>query len=322
MDGDLAPQALLPLEIDRLGPARIARFAGSKHANFGMPLLDRSFARQFDPADIPALMRALGEAHGGIDLFALTNQPLECDGVRNPFAQAPNARMTPGAVFRTVIDAGGADVAERVVSKSSRKKLAAKARKLSELGEVFCRRAATEAEARAFLDAFFAQKKLRSAALRLPDPFVEPQARRFLRRAATAGIEHGAAAFDLYAMTCGDAVAAVFGAATNGQWLSGSIISHSPDPAFERCSPGELLLLAVLRDAGARGFESFDLGVGGGAYKASFCKDPFAAGRLLHPVTMRGIAAAPLLAGAGVLKAAIKRDARLLRMAQRFGRSG
>lgn len=317
-DGEAAPMALLPLEVERIGPVRAAQFCGGKHANFGMPLLASAFARTLPAAETPALLRAMGEMHGEIDLFALTHQPLGLAGLPNPFAGAPNARPSPELVLRAALGADDSQAAERIVSKSSRKKLAAKERRLGDLGPVTHRRAATAVEAEALLGAFFEQKAQRSTALGLPNPFADAQSRRFLLHAATDRLAAGSPALEVHALICGETPVAVFGAATTSRWMSGSIISHSADPRYERFSPGEVLLLSVLRDAGRRGFESFDLGVGGGAYKASFCKEPFPLADSFTPVTMLGRAAAPLLARADSVKAVIKRDPRLLRVAKRL----
>jgi CelD/BcsL family acetyltransferase involved in cellulose biosynthesis len=313
-----APLALFPVEIDRLGPARVARFCGGKHANFAMPVLDRGFARHLDPARTPALLRRLADVHGGIDIFAFPNQPPACGGISNPFAQGPHARPSPEPVATTSIAQEGVHVVERVMSKESRKKLARKARWLAELGPVTYRRGTEPADVDLMLDAFFDQRARRCAVLDVPNPFAAQEPRQFLRLAAKAGLERGEPAIEVHALTCGERIVAVFGATTDGRWLSGSFISHETEPAFQRCSPGELLLFAVLRDAGARGFESFDLGVGGGAYKASFCKEPMAMADCFTPATMLGRAVAPLMSGAGTFKAVIKRDPRLLRMAQRL----
>jgi CelD/BcsL family acetyltransferase involved in cellulose biosynthesis len=138
--------------------------------------------------------------------------------------------------------------------------------------------------------------------------------RAFARAACLAGLDEGQPAFELHALFCGERPVAVMGLAGDGRWLSGSFLSHEADAAVERCSPGELLIAEVLRDAGRRGFAVFDLGVGAASYKSSFCKTPFAMTDTYLPVSWVGQAAAPMLAGSGRLKAAIKRDPRLMAM--------
>jgi CelD/BcsL family acetyltransferase involved in cellulose biosynthesis len=282
-----------------------------------MPLLDRGFARRLSAPDAGTILQSLAAAHGGIDLFAMLNMPNTAAGAPNPFACMGGARPTQEPVTRTRFEMGPATV-EHVVSKDTRKKLAKKARWLADLGPVTHRRAIGQAEIDAVLDAFFEQKARRSMTRGLPNPFADPQVRDFIRLAARPGPGSCTPGLELHALWCGDRAVATFGAATDGSWMSGSFISHEPEPALERCSPGEQLLLAVLRDAGTRGFDTFDLGVGGGAYKTSFCREPMPLCDVFAPVSVIGHAVAPVIAGAGAVKAAIKRDPRLLRFARRL----
>ncbi len=313
-DGDGAPVVLLPVEVDRVGPARVARIAGGRHANFAMPLLDASFARKLSPPEAAALLRRLADEHRGIDVFALKNQPLDIGGVANPFASLQESLTTPEPAGMTLIGDDGGAIVERTLSKDSRKKFAKKQRWLAEQGPVAHRQARTGEEVDLILSAFFRQKSQRSAARQTPDPFAEDTVRTFARSACLAGLLEGQPAFELHALFCGERPVSVLGLAGNGRWLSGSFLSHEPDAAIERCSPGELLIAEVLRDAGKRGFSVFDLGVGAAAYKSSFCKTPLEMTDTYLPVSWVGHAAAPMLAGSGRLKAAIKRDPRLMAM--------
>jgi CelD/BcsL family acetyltransferase involved in cellulose biosynthesis len=316
-DDSAAPVVVLPVVIERIGPARVARLPGGKHANFGMPWIDRSFARRTRSPEAASVLFGLAAAQGGIDVLAFANQPLERDGVANPFAALAVSRETPELACTTLIEGHGAGIVDLVVSKDSRKKFAKKRRWLAERGPLAHRRVRDAAEACIVLDAFLRQKARRSAARGLPNPFAEPAVQDFLRRACLAGLEHGAPAIELHALWSGDDPVATFGAVCHDGWLSGCFIAHEPDPALERSSPGELLLVEVLREAGCRGLASFDLGAGGGAYKASFCRTPLALTDTYLPITWIGRAAAPVLAGAGQLKAAVKKDPRIVAMLHR-----
>jgi CelD/BcsL family acetyltransferase involved in cellulose biosynthesis len=292
----------------------LSRVAGGRHANFAMPLMDPAFARGLSPPEAGALLRRMAAEHRGIDVVVLTNQPLACRGVANPFASLPDALDTPEPASVTLIGEDGGAVVERTISKESRKKFAKKRRWLAGLGPVEHRRARDAGDVDRILAAFFRQKAQRSAARGLPDPFADPAARAFARAACLAGLAEGQPAFELHALFCGESPVAAMGLASDGRWLSGAFLSHEPDAAVERCSPGELLIADVLRDAGLRGFGVFDLGVGAAAYKSSFCKTPLAMTDTYLPVSWVGHAAAPVLAGSGRLKAAIKRDPRLMAM--------
>ena len=65
---------------------------------------------------------------------------------------------------------------------------------------------------------------------------------------------------------------ATFGALSGGGRLSGLIVSYDGAPEVAAASPGEWLLIEVVKDAIARGFRTFDLGVGQSRYKSELCE--------------------------------------------------
>ena len=65
---------------------------------------------------------------------------------------------------------------------------------------------------------------------------------------------------------------ATFGALAAGDRLSGLFLSNDGDAEIARSSPGELIVREVVRDAIARGFKTFDLGVGEARYKNEACE--------------------------------------------------
>ena len=67
-------------------------------------------------------------------------------------------------------------------------------------------------------------------------------------------------------------VVAAFAALSGRDRLSGLVIAYDADPEIARCSPGELILHEVVRSAIARGFTTFDLGVGEARYKNECCE--------------------------------------------------
>ncbi len=50
------------------------------------------------------------------------------------------------------------------------------------------------------------------------------------------------------------------------------MVSYEADREIARCSPGELIVHEVVRSAIARGFATFDLGVGEARYKDECCE--------------------------------------------------
>lgn len=309
-------QALLPLELDRSGPLRLARFAGGKHANTQMGLYRAEFAAALAPHEARELLIDAGRALGGIDLFVLINQPRDCNGITNPLAALPGSReASPAFAVDLHPDADALD--RRLIGRDSRKKLTKKRRWLEEFGPVVLRRAETEAEAATVLDAFFRQKAQRLDALGIANPFALPRTQRFLREAARSGLDRGTPALEIWALWAGDRVAAAFGGCSDGHRLSGTFISFEPDPVMMRSSPGELLVRDLVRASCQRGLASFDLGIGDEGYKRHYCPQVEPRIETVLAVTLAGRAALPVLDGVSNLKNYIKTDQRLLRLARR-----
>jgi CelD/BcsL family acetyltransferase involved in cellulose biosynthesis len=70
----------------------------------------------------------------------------------------------------------------------------------------------------------------------------------------------------------GARIVATFGALAQADRVCGMFISYDPDPEISRCSPGQLLILEMIRNLGARGVATFDLGVGEARYKDENCE--------------------------------------------------
>jgi CelD/BcsL family acetyltransferase involved in cellulose biosynthesis len=98
--------------------------------------------------------------------------------------------------------------------------------------------------------------------------------------------------------------------------------SYDTDEEIARCSPGDILLRAVMRDLVERGFAYFDLGVGEARYKEAVCDETIALYDLVMPVTTRGALAAPLLRIFLDCKRRVKQTPWLSRLSERARRSG
>ncbi len=309
------PALLLPLETVEVGLARIARFPGGRQANFGGPLVDPNVAAAVTPSDLADALRAAGRSLR-IDGYALG--PMLPDAW-NPLAALGRDASSVSACL--VLDGPAGAVLERTLSVGTRKHFAKKRRKLAELGPVSFRPAGDAAEAATLLDVFLQQKADRFSALGIADPFADPALRAFLREAT--GTQRNASpaastpALEIFALWCGERPVGIFGAAATHERMSGSFICFDPTPDIARCSPGELMLVEAIRLAVARGHRVFDLGVGRGALKARFCKDPQPLVEVLLPATALGSAALAMIGAAGRLKELLQRDERLARPARR-----
>jgi CelD/BcsL family acetyltransferase involved in cellulose biosynthesis len=279
-----APAMLLPLGERHIGPLRVVQFPGGRHANFNMALWRRDTATAVTQADLAAMRDAIAAA--GIDLIALTNQPLRWDGLDNPLALWPHQESpSAGAVGALMADFTALQ-AERL-AQPARKKLRKKERTLGEHGTLLVRRAETDTQARAFLDAFFAQKAERMGKLGIPDAFAAPGTREFVAELATARPNGPLPILETYALCVGDEIVATMAGLVEGQRFSALFNSITSGPLAHE-SPGDVLLSHVVRQCCERGLTQFDLGVGEAAYKRFYCNETEPLFDTFLPLTPRG----------------------------------
>jgi CelD/BcsL family acetyltransferase involved in cellulose biosynthesis len=281
--------ALLPLAVrSRLG-LRVAEFVGGKHANFHMGVFRAGLAADRD--EVLALLRRIGEA-AALDAFFFVNQPERWRGSANPL-RALGGQKSPSFGHSTQLQNNFARWLETHYSKAARRKLRKKTRRLAERGAIAFFVARDEPTAREALAAFFAHKAARAKATGLINDFDDPAAARFLEMAACEGVADREAVIELRAMRCGERIVAVFGGLAHAGRFYGVVTSHDPDAEIARSSPGELLILDIVRDLHERCFKTFDLGVGEARYKDAICEASEALFDSALGLTLRGRIASP-----------------------------
>lgn len=311
-----AVTALLPLGRFSRGPFRIAVFLGGRDANFAMGLFRPGVA--WPPEAIEALLAAAAQASAPrVDAFLFANQPLDWQGAPNPLAGAPR-QPSPSFAYKSALPADYALWRDAHASKDSQKKLRKKAKRLEAMGSLAHRRAADGADADRILAAFQAQKSARMRMLGIPDAYECQEAHAFLTRLAHCGLAEGAPRLELHALAVGERIVATFGALSGRDRLCGLFLSHECDPEISRSSPGELIVQAVARDAIARGFATFDLGVGEARYKDDVCEATEELFDSAFGVTPLGRVAALAFKARQRLKRRIKKSPRLLDLARRL----
>jgi len=309
-----AVRALLPLGRFRRGPIRWAGFLGGRLANFQMGLFRGDVA--WTRADIEALLREAALARPGIDAFVFANQPFMWGGSPNPLASLGGGRPSPSCAYSSALPGSYSIWRDAHLSKATQKKLRKKARRLGEIGPVAHSRATRADQVRDVIEAFLPQKRARMQALGLPNEFDGEPTIALLTRLS--GGE--ASVLELHALRAGERIVATFVGLSDGVRLSGLFLSHDMDPLVAASSPGELLIMEVVRDAMERGLQSFDLGVGEARYKNHCCETAEALFDSALAVSAVGrVAAALFFAGRGV-KQRIKRSPRLYRLATRVRR--
>jgi CelD/BcsL family acetyltransferase involved in cellulose biosynthesis len=283
------PALLLPLVVSSKGPLRVARFIGGKHANFNMPLLGPS-ATSIDASALRTALRTAGRA-AGIDLYRFSAQPHAWEGVLNPMALL-GGQASPSAGYKFALEADGEALLARRLSKDTRKKLRQKEARLAQIGPVAYVRPTNAEEARAMLEAFLRFKSQRFQSHGIDDPFAPAEVQAFLAEAVTPDPRADAPFIELHALKAGDRIVAVYGALRDRRRFCGLFTAFDSDPDIARSTPGDILLMAMIRQACRDGLTTFDLGVGEARYKMQVCDEREELFDSLIPVGLKGRIAA------------------------------
>ena len=281
-----APVALLPFGVVQQGSIRLINFLGGRDSNSNVALIRPGV--HFDRADVISLLRAAAmKSRLKPDAFVLSNQPENWEGAPNPLALLPHQRSPSECHSATLGPDAAAFLAERL-STDTRKKLRKKRKKLGDWGPVAHKVARDAADVRAILDAFFAQKLERFRQKNISSEFETPESRQFLETACMSGLETGAPAIELHALTAGEKIVAVYAGTPHRGRFHAMINSFDPDPEIGRTSPGDLLLMSMMEMMCNRGYRAFDLGIGEARYKSSWCDQSEHLFDTLHGVTLKG----------------------------------
>lgn len=289
--GDVA--LILPLAVRSHGPVTVARFLGGKHANFNMPVFSLA-AANLDPASIRAALQEAGR-QAGVDLFALTAQPRDWEGVANPMAGL-GGQDSAGAGYKFALAPDGEALLTGKLSKDTRKKLRQKEAKLAQIGPVAYVRPASTAQAREMLAAFLTFKSQRFQSQGIDDPFAGEAVRRFLEEAVAIDAAGQEPPAELHALKAGERIVAVYGAVRGGGRFCGQFTAFDSAPDIARSTPGDILLMAMIRQACRDGLATFDLGVGEARYKMQVCDQREALFDSMVAVNLKGRVAARAMA--------------------------
>jgi CelD/BcsL family acetyltransferase involved in cellulose biosynthesis len=302
LDANRQPLLLLPFGRRQVGPLQIAEYLGGKHSNFNMAIWRRDVAATVGRDDLNEVLAGLA----GIDLLALRSQPESWDDIANPFLQLPH-QMAPSFGQRGRLQADFAALEQACLSAPARKKLRKKERVLASHGPLRFWRVQTEAEAIGVLEAFFAQKAERMRGLGVVNAFDVPGMREFITAAATEHLRDGRPAIELYACTVGKTVAAtIAGLVSKNRFCA--LFNSMVFNVLAHESPGELMLVNLVRMCCERRLDVFDLGVGEANYKRTFCQDVEPLFDSFLPLSPLGWTAALALRSHGRTKRRIKQS--------------
>lgn len=312
-DGRGQPLAILPLVITRRNGIRFAEFIGGKHANYHMGVYAPDFAASLDAGATRAMLLEIAAAIGGLDAFVFVNQPVEWRGVANPMALLA-AGPSPSGSYKLALTAGDCDGAlRRAMSSHAHKKLKNKRNRFSTFGPSQVVRATSDAEIERVIAAFLAQKAMRFAAMGIADPFADPAMRSFLKQGASGERP----ALQLYSLDLAGRSIATYVGAVQGQRFSGMATSFDMESEVARTSPGEILLIDLIKLQCQAGITCFDLGVGEARYKTTICDERDELVDTFVSVTAKGRLFAGVARARRSAKRWIKTQPRLLKLAHR-----
>ncbi len=309
-DAANAPLFLLPFgRRAMLGGVRVLEFLGGKHANFNMGLWRRDLAAQIGAIDLQAV---LAQFAGQADIAMLTNQPMSWAGQANPFALLPQ-QYSPSFGFSGALTKDFEALLAACASPVTRRKMRKKERTLAGFGAVTFSRAESDADIRRVLEDFFAQKSARMRAIGLPDVFDAADVRRFVTAAALTPTPQGGRLIELFTLSLdGVIVATMGGVVADGRFSA--MFSSIIHGRYATESPGEQLLVHVVRHCCERGLHTFDLGIGEAQYKSLFCGNADLMFDSYWPFTPAGRCLAFALRAAAAAKRAIKQNPTLWKL--------
>jgi CelD/BcsL family acetyltransferase involved in cellulose biosynthesis len=303
------PSALLPLCLDRIGPFCIATYLGGRESNFNLPLLRPGLSA--DAESMRALLlEACRRAPIRPDVFYLRNQPRLFEERVNPLVFA-SARQSVSAAYETRLPESVDELRARL-SGPARKKLRKKELRLAEYGALRYEHNVGGARGDALIETLLEQKAERFAAVTLSCR------KRYAALLSSLLDKDGDCRLELHGLSAGERIVAVYAGFRRGGRFSAMLNSFEMSRDVAACSPGELLLHALMRDLVLRGVTHFDLGSGEARYKFAVCNETVALYDQIVPVSARGCVAAPLLAGFLSAKRRAKRSPALVRAVYRI----
>ena len=317
-------QLILPLEIVRHGPVRVARFIATPFSNINTGLYTEEFRFLAAP---PRLRQAFDQARAQFaryfDLFMLEKVPLEWRGETNSFADLPST-LNQNAAFQLELFEDFERTLAQVNAKRRRKKFRNSERRLEALGGYEHVVAETAAEGRRLLEMFFRQKAARFDTMGLPDVFRDEETRNFFRALVSQPAKPEAYSLQLHAVRLKGGndgqIVAIAGLSRKGDHVICQFGSIDETIAAE-ASPGEFLFYLAIRKLCGEGARLFDFGIGDQPYKRSWCTIETPQHDLLWPTTVAGSAVAAVHRAKAGAKRLIKQNPQVYAFLQRL-RSG
>ncbi|MBU2145488.1 MAG: GNAT family N-acetyltransferase [Alphaproteobacteria bacterium] len=297
------PVYALPLDVEKLGPFRVARLMSGRHANGNFPAADPAFLASgaFDMAPVVASIRA---ARPNIDVLALERLLPEHDGIANPLAALPRF-PSPNLSLAVSLEGGFDALLSRSSGKRKRKKHRSQTRKFEAAGGFRRIEATTPAETARLLDAFFTMKKQRFEQMGVGNVFAEPAVQAFFRTLFAKALDETPPRFVLHALEVAGLPRAITGSSRDGKRLICEFGAIEEDD-LAHASPGDFLFFENIDEACREGLEVYDFSVGDEPYKRLWCDIETRHFDVTIPLTPKGRLLALQMRQTARLKAFVK----------------
>ncbi len=263
-DGE--PVVMLPLLACKAQAFRYLTWQAHTPSDYCAPLVAPHFLSRFEVSDAAALMRTVAHEIGGIDLVYLPKMQDRLDGAANPLVTKDSWRFYAGS-HAIAIEGNWENFYASIRSPRTRHSLKRKEKALRKMGEVtFTIMHDPEQVVRV------AQECVTLKARQLGreghgNLFADERMHQALLEAMRGACPHGA-----WAATVeldGKSVAAAFGMIQGDAWLMYQFaMTGGPE---SKCSPGQLLLVHLLKECLGRGVRLLDFALGDEAYKFDWC---------------------------------------------------
>ncbi|HEV7252555.1 MAG TPA: GNAT family N-acetyltransferase [Mesorhizobium sp.] len=309
---------MLPLEVVRSGPCRVARFVGGKHANANFPAMapNAASARTQDLA--AGIIRAVRQSRPDIDALLFERMAAEQEGKRNPLV-AEGAPESANLAFSVSLEGGFEAALERGSDKRRPKRHRQRSNRFKAAGGFRRIEARDPADVKRLLDFFFACKEKWFRAAGISNVFAEAGTQAALTDVFTRALDEERPSFTLQGLEVGGTLRAVSAASVIGKRITVEFASFAHDE-LAKLSPGQFLFHLNIEEACRLGFEFYDFGVGDEAYKRDWCDTATAHHDMVLPVSLKGRAYVGVLGAAARGKRALKRHPALWNAFKRLRR--
>jgi CelD/BcsL family acetyltransferase involved in cellulose biosynthesis len=282
--------AILPLGIRTHAGVTIASILGGRHVNFQMPVWSPLFltdlTTRLDGARLEALLRRIGEALG-VDAMSFEHQPGQWNRTDNPLS-CVRVELARSPAFILPLAANFESIARARRSARSLQQIRRKRRRLEAIAGPLAFARGRDAETcERVVDKAIADRARRRRTSGVPSFFDVEGGAHFIRKAALLGLNQpdDNCVLAVHYLQAGDTVvASYFGGSAGGHY---SCFANAFDVAFEKYSPGDIILHDLIKHLCEQGLRGMDLGVGEEHYKKLWCDMlPLHAGTL--PITALG----------------------------------